>query len=140
MVLIVRESSNHEEFQQLVRRLDADLGARYGTLQAAYDPYNATDNVETVVLAYVDHHAVGCGGLKPYDHETGEIKRMYVKPAYRNMGIAGQILGELNKGRRNGALFAPSWKQAENSQRPSGSIRNTATDRWRTMGHMQTSP
>lgn len=97
MISVVRESSKHKDFQQLVRLLDAHLNAQYGTLQAAYDQYNATDSIETVVLAYVDQQPVGCGGLRSCNRETGEIKRMYVKPTYRNRGIAGHILQELER-------------------------------------------
>ena len=46
-------------------------------------------------MAYIDGEAVGCGAFKPFDHQTVEIKRMYVAPAFRGRGIAGQILAEL---------------------------------------------
>ncbi|WP_422736477.1 GNAT family N-acetyltransferase [Micromonospora sp. WMMD729] len=41
--------------------------------------------------------AVACGGLQSLDAVTGEIKRMYVRPAYRGRGIARQLLAALEE-------------------------------------------
>jgi GNAT superfamily N-acetyltransferase len=95
MVSILRTASEHEDFRALVRLLDADLSDRYGVLQAEYDRHNVVDALQTVVVAYVDQRPAGCGALRPYDRETGEIKRMYVRPAFRGWGIGGHILREL---------------------------------------------
>jgi len=95
MVSIIRTTGAHDDFKQLVRLLDTDLNSRYGTLQAMYDQYNVIESIETVVIAYIHQTPVGCGGIKPYDHTTVEIKRMYVKPEYRGQGIASRILVEL---------------------------------------------
>ena len=97
MVSIVRATNDHQAFRDLVRLLDAELNARYGTLQAALDVYNAVEDVEAVVLAYVGPHPAGCACMKRYDGETVEVKRMYVKPGYRGMGIASRMLSELER-------------------------------------------
>ncbi|SCF47060.1 GNAT family N-acetyltransferase [Micromonospora mirobrigensis] len=41
--------------------------------------------------------AVGCGGIQALDRDTGELKRMYVRPAYRGRGIARQLLTALEE-------------------------------------------
>ncbi|MET7881058.1 GNAT family N-acetyltransferase [Micromonospora profundi] len=41
--------------------------------------------------------AVACGGLQSLDASTGEIKRMYVRPAHRGRGIARQLLAALEE-------------------------------------------
>ncbi|MFY1617222.1 GNAT family N-acetyltransferase [Micromonospora sp. WMMD736] len=41
--------------------------------------------------------AVACGGLQSLDAATGEVKRMYVRPAYRGRGIARQLLAALEE-------------------------------------------
>lgn len=38
---------------------------------------------------------IGCAALKPVNETTGEINRMYVKPAYRGQGIGGRLLDAL---------------------------------------------
>ncbi|MFY1680957.1 GNAT family N-acetyltransferase [Micromonospora sp.] len=40
---------------------------------------------------------VACGGLQSLDAGTGELKRMYVRPAYRGRGIARQLLSALEE-------------------------------------------
>ncbi|MET0416499.1 MAG: GNAT family N-acetyltransferase [Actinoplanes sp.] len=45
----------------------------------------------------VNGRAVACGGLQALDAATGEIKRMYVRPAYRGRGIARQLLAALEE-------------------------------------------
>ncbi|MFI6267047.1 GNAT family N-acetyltransferase [Micromonospora sp. NPDC051006] len=45
----------------------------------------------------VNGRAVACGGLQTLDEGTGEIKRMYVRPAYRGRGIARQLLAALEE-------------------------------------------
>ncbi|MFJ6199698.1 GNAT family N-acetyltransferase [Micromonospora sp. NPDC092111] len=41
--------------------------------------------------------AVACGGIQSLDADTGEVKRMYVRPAYRGRGIARQLLAALEE-------------------------------------------
>ncbi|MEU4333664.1 GNAT family N-acetyltransferase [Micromonospora lupini] len=45
----------------------------------------------------VNGRAVACGGLQALDAATGEIKRMYVRPAYRGRGIARQLVAALEE-------------------------------------------
>lgn len=40
------------------------------------------------LIAYIDEQAVGCVGIKPFDNDKCELKRLYVKDAYRNLNIA----------------------------------------------------
>jgi putative acetyltransferase len=47
--------------------------------------------------AVIDTRLVGCGAVQPLDPQTAEIKRMYVRPAYRGRGIARQVLAALEE-------------------------------------------
>jgi GNAT superfamily N-acetyltransferase len=47
------------------------------------------------LVIYDDEKAVACGGLRPLDAETGEIKRMFVTAAARRHGHARRLLAEL---------------------------------------------
>jgi GNAT superfamily N-acetyltransferase len=53
--------------------------------------------IRNVVMAYDNETAVGCGAFKKYDHETAEIKRMFVFPEHRGKGIAGRVLSTLEQ-------------------------------------------
>jgi len=37
----------------------------------------------------------GCGGVQLFGQDYGEVKRMYVRPAYRGQGLARQMLDHL---------------------------------------------
>lgn len=50
-------------------------------------------------VAYADAIPAGCIVLRPLDHlqAAGEIKRLYVRPAYRRHGLAALLLGALEQ-------------------------------------------
>ena len=49
-----------------------------------------------VWLARLDGAVVGCIALRPLDSTRGEVKRLYVQPAHRGLGIAAQLLDALH--------------------------------------------
>src|SRR5580704_9614201 len=56
-------------------------------------------------LATVDGDAAGVGALKPVSSDSGELKRMFIRPAYRRMGIGRLILERIiDDARRIGYL------------------------------------
>jgi len=97
MVTIKRTSSEHKDFQELVRLLDKDLLERYGALQYYYSRFNSIQNLSTVVIAYYEGQPVGCGCFKKFDDGSVEIKRMYVSNEQRGKGIGTAILAELEQ-------------------------------------------
>ena len=42
--------------------------------------------------------AVGCGGVRRLSHDTAEIKRMWVDPAARGLGVVRSLLAALEQG------------------------------------------
>jgi putative acetyltransferase len=46
-------------------------------------------------VARMDAEPAACGGLKLFDSEYGEIKRMYVRPAFRGRGLGKAVLNHL---------------------------------------------
>ena len=95
MTKLVRTNSDNADFRELVALLDADLAIRDGAEHAFYAQFNKVDAIRHVVVAYENETAVGCGAFKPYENETAEIKRMFVRENVRGRGIAGEILAEL---------------------------------------------
>lgn len=107
MISIKRTTSDNKDFRELVFQLDGDLNERYGKTQAEYDKYNVIESIDTVVVAYADGNAAGCGCFINYDKETVEIKRMFVKKEMRGKGISKIILEELeNWAAEKGCLYS----------------------------------
>jgi GNAT superfamily N-acetyltransferase len=69
------------------------------------------------VLIYFDDKAVACGCFKKYDGNTVEIKRMFVSPEARGMGLAQKILQELEfmaaQSGYSNAILETLYKQKE---------------------------
>ena len=97
MLELYRTTSENPDFANLVSHLDAHLWETYPDTQAEYDTFNVIESNDTVVIVHKDKRAVGCGCFKKFDSETVEIKRMFVHPEYRGLGIAHLILEELEK-------------------------------------------
>lgn len=91
----VRTNSQHPDFKTLVQLLDAELAIRDGEDHAFYAQYNGIEDLQEVLLAYVDGQAVACGALKTYRTKQVEIKRMYTAQTHRGQGIASQLLQSL---------------------------------------------
>ncbi len=63
----------------------------------AFMPYNISDNIPHVLIAYDGDTAIGCAGLKPYSGNSAEIKRVWVEPSYRRGHIAQEMMTQLEK-------------------------------------------
>ena len=92
---VIRTDSNDTDFLKLVDLLNAELAKVDGEDHSFYSQYNSLEEIRKVVLYRDDSNVVGCGGLKSMNGGQVEIKRMYVRPEKRGMGIAGVILKEL---------------------------------------------
>lgn len=47
----------------------------------------------------------GCGGVQFFGKEYGEVKRMYVRPAFRGFGLAKLMLEELSKHTKENGIY-----------------------------------
>ncbi|MBC7535839.1 MAG: GNAT family N-acetyltransferase [Ferruginibacter sp.] len=97
MISIVRTNSSNQDFRQLVQFLDKDLVVKDGDQHAFFAQFNKLDHINHVLLASMDNVAIGCGAIKEFDEQTAEVKRMFVLPAFRGRGIAGQLIQELER-------------------------------------------
>ncbi len=108
MIVTKRTTATDTDFQSLVVELDKEFWVRYPDTQQNFEPYNKVDLTARVVVAYLNHKAVGCGCFRPMaEGNTLEIKRMYVMPESRGKGIAKIILRDLEQwGREEGFMHS----------------------------------
>lgn len=95
MIQIIRTDSENQDFIELIKYLDIELAERDGEDHPYYAQFNKIDKIKFVVIAYENEIPVGCGAIKEFGPHTMEIKRMYVSPEKRGLGIANKILSEL---------------------------------------------
>lgn len=94
-ITLQRTNSADPVFRMLITELDTDLRIRNGEIMNIYDQHNVIELIDTVVIASVNNEPAGCGCFKPFDGDSVEIKRMFVRPHLRGMGISRAILNAL---------------------------------------------
>jgi len=100
-------ASTVEIFREYAASLDVDLCFQNFDAELAALPGEYAAPRGHLVLAYVDGQLAGCGALRPFaDAEDGnacEMKRLYVRPAFRRFGL-GRALAKalLDEARRAG--------------------------------------
>ena len=80
----------------LISELEAQLEPLYP--KTSRHGYSAEKLIEQGVIFFVSRHdgiLAGCGGIELFGTEYGEIKRMYVRPQFRRLGLARQMLDHL---------------------------------------------
>ena len=92
---ILRTTSENNDFQNLVKKLDAYLTEIDGEDHAFYDQYNKIDLLKNCIVIFEDEKPVACGAIKAIDDNTMEVKRMFTIPDYRGKGFARTVLKEL---------------------------------------------
>jgi putative acetyltransferase len=81
-----------ELFLEYAEAIDTDLEYQGFTAELAALPTPYTPPSGALLIAYIDGHVAGCVGLRPIDTATGEMKRLYVRPAFRTFGLGKQLV------------------------------------------------
>lgn len=98
MITLQRTTPEDPVFRALVAELDAELSVRYGAKQREYDALNTALDGGRVVVALNQGQPVGCGCFKGFGQaDTVELKRMYVQPSARRLGVAQQLVTALEQ-------------------------------------------
>ena len=96
-----REEAGSKDAQLLIGELDRELAERYPAHAIhGLHPGESDDPGFIFLLARANGVPVGCGALRPLDHRTAEVKRMFVLPRCRGQGIARAILDALEAAAR----------------------------------------
>ena len=94
--VITAEPPNTADAITLISELEAHLGPLYP--KTSRHGYSVEKLMEQGVAFFVTRRDVvlaGCGGIELFGTEYGEIKRMYVRPEFRGLGLAQLMLNHL---------------------------------------------
>jgi GNAT superfamily N-acetyltransferase len=72
------------------------FSAELAALPSPYEPPHGT-----LLIAQVDCSDAGCVALRRLDDHTGEMKRLYVRPGYRSLGLAKRLVAAVILAARN---------------------------------------
>jgi len=96
-ITIVEARPDSTDAVQLITELDAQLAGQPYPPESRH-AFNIDKLLREDVAFFVTQYAgqpAGCGGLKLFGSEYGEIKRMYVRPDYRGLGLGKAMLNHL---------------------------------------------
>lgn len=94
-IKVEKTTSENPDFISLIKVFDVFLWERYPELKKEYWGNNVIEFNVNVVLVYLDEKAVACGCFKKYNESTVELKRMFVSPEARGLGLAQLVIKEL---------------------------------------------
>ena len=93
---ITPERPDTAEAQALIAELESELAPLYPSeSRHGYSVERLLAEGVAFFLIRQDSTPAGCGGVKLFGTEYGEVKRMYVRPQFRGLGLARQMLDHL---------------------------------------------
>ena len=99
-VHIRRSALASPDAARLIAALNAELTATFPEPGATH--FSLSDSQVVIgdgafLVAYFDGTAFGCGAVRRLNQATGEIKRMYVDPSVRRLGIGRALVEALER-------------------------------------------
>ena len=96
--IVIREiAADSPEAVQLIGELDEHLMAHPYPQQSRH-AFSVEKLLREGVVFFITHYEgrlAGCGGIKMFGAEYGEVKRMYVRPEFRGKGLGKAMLNHL---------------------------------------------
>ena len=94
---IIKVAAPTDEVRLLIGELDAELNATYSAEQRhGFNISRLFQPGISFFVARMDGNPAGCGGVA-FANGLAEVKRMYVRPAFRGRDIAQAILARLEQ-------------------------------------------
>lgn len=87
-------NGKNEDFQRFYLITEEYYSKIVGGIKnrSSFVPYNISDSITDVAIAYYDGIAIGCAGFKRYSDDDVEVKRVWVEPDYRGRHIAANLM------------------------------------------------
>lgn len=99
VIEIQKVSPYSSHTKRLLTELTADIAKRYDFQldgKGAFSPDEVAVENAGFYVVYINNKPAACGALRPlYKNEIAEVKRMYVRPEFRGLGLAKRMLKEL---------------------------------------------
>ena len=95
-ITITAERADTPDAIQLIDELEGVLAPLYPSeSRHGYSVEKLLKQDVAFFVLRVDGDPAGCGGVQFYEEGYAELKRMYVRPAYRGRGLSKRILNHL---------------------------------------------
>ena len=146
--VVVQVSLSHEHAQRLVAEVQAEYVTRYGDEDATpLDPTEFDPPHGAFFVAYRDGDPVATGAWRRrHDVEafgtrrTAEVKRMYVAPAARGLGLARRMLARLEESALAAGAEAMVLETGTAQPEAMSLYESSAYVRIESFGHYKSSP
>ena len=96
-IVITEERPDTPDALQLLAELDEALEQMHYPRESRH-AFSVEKLLREGVAFFVTRHdesPAGCGGIKLFGAEYGEVKRMYVRPEFRGLGLGKRMLDHL---------------------------------------------
>lgn len=102
LVSISTADPTSAEAQWCIGQYFAELNERFDTgfdpaLSISADAHELTPPAGVLLIARLRQEPIGCGALKLHANAPGEVKRMWVAPQARGLGLGWRLLQELER-------------------------------------------
>lgn len=90
---------NDKDFKRFYLKTEEYYSSIVGGIEnrKGFIPYNISESITEVLIAYIEDVAVGCAGLKKYSEIDVEIKRVWVEPEERGHHIAYDMMVQIEE-------------------------------------------
>ena len=97
-VLIQRCDILSSAAHELITALNTELSSQYpeeGATHFRLDPKEVAEGNGAFLIVFCDGKPIGCGAVRRIEEQSGELKRMYVCPEARGLGVGKALLKAL---------------------------------------------
>ncbi len=91
----------NQYFAEINRRFEGGFDP---ALSISADPQELTPPLGLLLVARLHGRPIGCGALKFHQRRPAELKRMWIAPTARGLGVGRRLLGELERHAREAGV------------------------------------